>query len=643
MKLLVSPILFLFLFKCYAQQSVIDSLEEKLVHASEKEKAGILNYLSKEHLSTGNSDKALTSAKRALEVAVRHNNKRENIKALRNIGAIYINHGEYQHTLNYYIQALKISEQINDKLEIANSYNGIGNVYMYLQNFKMCEENYGKAIELYKELKNKEKEAVTLGNMGYVRLLEGRYEEGLNYFLQQLERARQGKDKLTLATALHGTGEAYTQLNQSAKALSFYEKALEIDLELANKTDIAKDYLSIAGAYDDMKEWNNAKDYYGKALKILQELEDKHMIQMVHGELSNMYAKMGDYKKALESRNLSMQLKDSIFQLESTKQIAEMQTKYETNKKEQQIALLNKEKQKDKVIRYALMGGAVMFFFMTFLIYNRYRLKHKANQLLTAKNEIIEEQHKSIKDSINYAKRIQQAILPTDKEIQKAFSDFFILYKPKDVVSGDFYSFTQKEGKVILAAIDCTGHGVPGAFMSMIGNDQLNHIILEKGITKPSEILTQLNKDIKTALKQRDDTSETRDGMDIALCSIDLNNNQLEYAGAMRPLYYINGELKEMQGDKMPIGGTTDESYNYTNKQISIKKGDTIYLSSDGYADQFGGEKQKKFMTKNFKKLLLSTHNKPMKEQQKILDETFEKWKGSLEQIDDILVIGVRI
>jgi serine phosphatase RsbU (regulator of sigma subunit) len=221
--------------------------------------------------------------------------------------------------------------------------------------------------------------------------------------------------------------------------------------------------------------------------------------------------------------------------------------------------------------------------------------------------------------------------------------EYFIFYKPKDIVSGDFYFYAQRSDKIILAVADCTGHGVPGAFMSMIGNDFLNQIIIEKGITRPSEILNQLNKGVKKALKQESGKSETSDGMDIALCTLDLKNKKMEYAGAMRPLFHADIELKEIHADKASIGGATSDDYQFTNHQLDLNEGDSIYIFTDGYVDQFGGEKGKKFMAKNFKNLLAGIHKKDMTEQHQILNNTINEWSKEKEQVDDILVMGIKI
>lgn len=294
------------------------------------------------------------------------------------------------------------------------------------------------------------------------------------------------------------------------------------------------------------------------------------------------------------------------------------------------------------------------------LIYARdIRERLKMEKEIRDKNYIIEQKNKDITDSINYAKRIQQAILADMSEIKNVIPESFILFKPKDIVSGDFYWFTHRDGTVFIAAVDCTGHGVPGGFMSMIATSFLQEVINEKNILSPERVLDEMRSKITVALKQKGDVMENRDGLDIALCSI--SNNSLKFSGANNPLWIVrkdtngiseieeriylksnNGySLVEFSPDKQPIGAHPNPQP-FTLKSVNLKKGDSLYLFSDGYADQFGGPKRKKFMYRNFAELILSLQEKSMNEQHKALDSVIEEWRGSLEQIDDILVIGLR-
>ena len=269
---------------------------------------------------------------------------------------------------------------------------------------------------------------------------------------------------------------------------------------------------------------------------------------------------------------------------------------------------------------------------------------HKEKERINILKQEIERKHQEIVDSVTYAQRIQEAILPSRQEINGAIANNLILFKPRDIVSGDFYWFSRKGDECILACVDCTGHGVPGAFMSMIGNTLLNQIVNERDIVQPDLILNELNREITSALKQDAAGSDSRDGMDISILNLNLKGNQLQYAGANRPLYFIrNNELTETKANKVAIGGhMQEEEKQFTNHVFDLQKGDTIYLSSDGYADQFSPN-DKKLMTKKFKEIVLGIQHLSMPEQEKYLDHFITDWRGNMEQTDDVLVIGVRV
>ena len=305
---------------------------------------------------------------------------------------------------------------------------------------------------------------------------------------------------------------------------------------------------------------------------------------------------------------------------------------------------------------------ATVALFSAVLIQSRYSLTKKeiiarlklieSNKILELQKNIIEEKNKDITDSINYAKKIQEAILPSFALKQKLFPEAFILFLPRDIVSGDFYWYSEKNGKKIIAAVDCTGHGVPGAFMSMIANVFLNQIVNEKGLTKPSDILNQLRELIIEALKQTGTSGENQDGMDISLLSIDNESGLAEYAGANNPLWIIRNETQdansspsviEIKGNKQPIGIYSGPATPFTNHEIKLNTGDFLYLFTDGFADQIGGPLEKKYKHKNFKELVISVNQNTAIEQESIFSKTTKEWKGVLDQTDDILVIGIKI
>ena len=267
----------------------------------------------------------------------------------------------------------------------------------------------------------------------------------------------------------------------------------------------------------------------------------------------------------------------------------------------------------------------------------------KTNASLQEAYTEIEEKNKHIEDSIRYAKRIQNAILPPDEYVDKLLENYFILYKPKDIVSGDFYWVNKKDGMVYIAAVDCTGHGVPGAFMSIVGHDQLDYAVNVSGARRPAEILDALNQGVTATLRQTRTVLSVKDGMDIALCGINFKKKKLEYAGAFNPMYLLrDNELTQVKANKFPVGAFIGEELSkFTNNELDIRDGDVVYIFSDGYADQFGGPDNRKFLSKRFRDMLLDIHKRPAREQRDILDQTIEDWKGQYSQVDDILVIGI--
>jgi len=298
----------------------------------------------------------------------------------------------------------------------------------------------------------------------------------------------------------------------------------------------------------------------------------------------------------------------------------------------------------------------VIFIILSIVFYIRYRerkLKHEKKVLeqkvrertaeISRQRDKIAAQNKDITDSIHYASRIQSALLPSDEFAKSVLDSYFILFKPRDIVSGDYYWLTQIHNKTIVVAADCTGHGVPGAFMSMLGVSFFNEIVNTMSNLQANRILNRMRNYVKKTLYQRGEDDEAKDGMDLALCIIDKKKKKLQYAGAYNSLYYIrDGELNQIKADRMPIGVHVVEKDSFTNHQIDLEPDDIFYIFSDGYVDQFGGEKGSKFKSKPFKRLLMKIHEEPIEEQKEILESELDDWKGDYSQVDDIIVIGFK-
>ncbi|MCK4663786.1 MAG: tetratricopeptide repeat protein [Bacteroidales bacterium] len=690
---------FILMFCCsYANtQTIIDSLENILKFATKNEKTEILNKLSFEYSSIS-FKKSFDYGNEALELAKKTGNKLEHGNALYNLGdayyyqsnynkalkyyqksllifqetdnkekiAILLNSiglinfylGKYDEAIKYFNKSLKINEEINNKQGIAMCLQNIAMVYVDWKNYEKALEYYKEALEINYELDKKSRIAALLQNIGIIYTKYDNYDKTIEYYQKSYEIFEKIDDKQGIACVLNNIGEVYKAWNKNEIALNYFQKSLALFEELGFKYGITANFYNIGEIYLGCRKYKLALEYFDKSLNTAKSIHLKEYIFDNYNIFSETYFAMGNYKKALEYYKKYTTLKDSVFSEETHKQIIEIQTKYETDKKKKEIEILNKEKELHKVkiarqniIIYAVIAGLFLLSILALLIYNRYRYKQKANKLLTRQNNEIKSQRdkiavqqKNITDSIQYASRIQNALLPEDVYIKEVIPEHFILNKPKDIVSGDFYWLKQIKNMLIITVADCTGHGVPGAFMSMLGVSFLNEIVKDKNIISASQALNRLNESVKKALHQTGKDDEARDGMDIALCVINKDTLELEFSGAYNPVYIVrNKELIQLKGDKRPIGIHLKRDIVFTDKQLQLQKGDLIYIFSDGYIDQFGGEKGTKFKATPFKKLLVNIYDKTMDEQKEILNNTIEEWKGNYEQIDDILIMGIKI
>lgn len=715
-------LLFLLAFNSmYCQQNPkIEEFEKKLqVTTDAKLKIEILNRLGEMYLRTQPA-KARKYCITALELSEKTNNAQGKVNSSNTIANSYYLEGDYNSSLEYYLKALKVVEDLGDKKGIANGLMGVGNIYSAQGNNKLALEYQLKSMKIREELNDKDGIAGCYNNIGIIYMDQQEYDKALEYQLKSLKLKEEAGDKKGTSSSLGNIGSIYYELGNYTLAMEYQQKAFEIRKELNNKKGMAMSYIDMGNIYEKQGRLGDAIQSELKAITIAKEVGYKSALKGAYLSLSAMYEKLDSTKHALDYYKQFTAIKDSIFNKENSSKLIEMQTRFDTDRKEKEIALLTKGKEiqflqakhqqfeiekhrmealqnkmealqrkreiqlkgrelqgeklkneaknkeikiqevelkNQRIVKNVITGGLLIACLFAIGLFVGIRQKQKANKNLEQKNNeiaeaynIIEisrdqiaEKNKNITDSINYAKRIQQAILPSTEEMDKYLKDYFIFYRPKDIVSGDFYFYAEQNNKIVIAAADCTGHGVPGAFMSMIGNDMLNQIIMEKGITKPSEILNHLNKSMKRALKQESEKSGTTDGMDIAICAMDIANRKVEYAGAMRPLYFVSNEFGKIDGDSRSIGGYTSEDFQFTNHDLNLNSGDTFYIFTDGYVDQFGGEKGKKFMTKNFQSLLSTIHKRPLNEQHDILDQTLSSWKQEKEQVDDVLVIGIKV
>jgi len=621
----------------------IDSLKEKI--NKPKHDAQVFHHYGGYYYKTGEYDKALESYRKALRIYKKNKNRNRIASTANNIGLVFEKKGEYEKALEYLLKALSIQEKINAKEDLARNYLNIGLINMRIGNYKKALEYYEKSQKLRIQLDDKEGLALVYNNMAILYYHMGEYANVRSYFEKAYRIYKEEGNKRKQAMTLSNLGEIYALIGKHEKALSAYYECAEIEKKLQDKNGLIGTYGMIARVLRKRNQNDRALSYLKKGLKLAEEINSQSQLKEIYRELYATFKAKNNHSEALHWHEKYFAMHDSIFNATKNKQLNELQTKYETEKKEQKIKLLNKEKKvqelKLKKQRYfSLFLIIILLVIATFA----FALLFQKRKIMAA-NRKLAYQQKQITDSITYASRIQNAILPTKAQIESIFRDaYFILFKPKELVSGDFYYANQKNQKKIIASIDCTGHGVPGAFMSMLGFSFLNEIISTSNNIKANEILDALRENVIEALHQKQEIGTGKDGMDIALCVIDEQNQQIEFSGAYQNMLYVsNGEIHRYKGDKMPIGIHYKENIPFTSEHIKYNPGDSIYLFSDGYIDQFGGEHNKKFRLKNFEHLLANIEDHSLTERKRILAETIEKWKGDQHQLDDIMVIGLQL
>ncbi|MDF2453160.1 MAG: protein serine/threonine phosphatase [Bacteroidota bacterium] len=655
--ILLLIILNLFQHNTLAQNPITDSLL-KLLKTNKQDtfRINILNDISKEYRNTGDYEFAISYSKQAETLATKLNFKKGLAKALNASGVIYEIQGSYPKALDYYLRSLKIREEIGDKKGIANSLNNIGIIYYYQRDYPKALNNYSRSLKIREEIKDENGIATCLNNIGIIYKNQGEHAKALEHYFRALKIRETIDDKKGIASCVNNIGNIYFEQGHYPKALEYYLHSLKINEEIGDKNGLASSYINLGDTYLKIGNETLAIEYEIKALSLANEIEALDLIKTANEFLSNAYAKTNQHQKAFEHYKAFINARDSLFNEKNTKKLLQSELKFDYEKKEQaskleqekKDALALEEQKKQKVIRNSFMGGFVLLFVLSIVIFRSYRNKKIANELISLQKNTIEEKQKHILDSIHYAKRIQEALLKEEQHVSNHLPEHFVLFKPKDIISGDFYWALEKQGHLYLAAADCTGHGVPGAMMSMLGIAFLNEINGTNELLSPAEILNRLRDKV---VKELGSSGQTKDGMDISLCKINLETRALEWAGANNPLWSIqsssspggfgNKELKEIKADKQPIG-YTDVYKPFTNHTF-IEKNCTYYLFTDGYADQFGGPKGKKFKYKSMQEKLINLYDKPLETQKNELATIFDEWKGNLEQVDDVCVIGIRI
>ena len=632
-----------------------------------------------------NPDSTYIIGHRELEIARDKKYKKQESQALNTIGASFQIKGNLLKAIEMYQQSLKIREELGDKKGVSASLSNIGSIYISINELDKALGYQQRSLKMFEEMKNNEGKASAFNNIGLIYNNLSDFPKALDYCRQSLKLYEELGDKAGIRAANDNIGSAYFQAAEYSKALEFYIKSLAIATEMGDKQNSSITLSWIGKSYMKKKMYSHALDNLDKAKLISLELEDIYSEREVSSVLYETYKAMGNKDKALKNYERFIVLRDSISKEENLMEINNKELEYEYKKKAAGDSIKNDEEQKvkdaliyaknaqieqDKTQKWALYGGLFLGFVFGGLMYNRFRITSKQKKIIEIKNKetedqktVIEKKQKEILSSISYAKRLQEAILPPQKLVKQYLSESFFLYKPKDIVAGDFYWFEVMQAKmdearvdsenpaankvftspdnIFIAAADCTGHGVPGAMVSVVCSNALNRTVKEFGISEPGKILDKVRELVIETFEKSE--SEVNDGMDISLCCLNKKKNELQWSGANNPLWIIrDNKFIEFKPDKQCIGKMDDPSI-FTTHIIPLKINDLIYLFTDGYADQFGGEKGKKFKYQQLKELLLANSHLSMLDQKEILNNTIEEWKGNLEQVDDILIIGIKV
>jgi serine phosphatase RsbU (regulator of sigma subunit) len=663
-----------FLAMEYAAQAL--QIAESLNDSSEI--ATFYNYLGDSYFSKKSYSMAMDNYFKSYLIFQRLNDQKNVAYSYLDIGAVYFEQNLSSIAYGYFIKARDIFESTNDKEGLSHAYDKIGFVLLRQGDETNALEHFINSHYFRKSLKDTLLTAISNKNIAEVYFQREEFDKAISFLNDASINFKAIKDYLNIAETDFKIGEIYTYNKDFRKAKEYYQSALTNFQKFGKLYEISKTYNRLSKVHLDEGNIAVFKDFATRALEIANENEFLDIKAESYSLLSKYYELTNQIEMAFKFERMRSGVVDSIIEARYISQSAEMQVSFEIQRQENAIQILTKEQEmsqtkirNQRIISISIALATLLILFSAIVLYRSNQNRKKVNQLLVAQKKDIEDKNfelerqkdsieekniriqrinKNITGSINYASRIQQAMLPKTGYYRQFVKDIFVYFRPKEIVSGDFYWFARnaEQNKVFLAAVDCTGHGVPGAFMSLIGISFLNQIVNAQKLTEPDLILNRLHEYIRASLNQA--RNQSRDGMDIALCAVDYNNKVVEYAGARNPLIYIvNNEVFQLKADGMDIGGIQKESERrFTKQTFPLEDDMTLYLFTDGYQDQFGGRDKQKFMRKNFKDLLFNIHQSDMIIQYQRLDETIENWisqeDGSkLEQVDDILVVGVKI
>ncbi|MDQ3047022.1 MAG: tetratricopeptide repeat protein [Bacteroidota bacterium] len=634
-------------------QSAID-LADKIGFPSGS--ATALQHMGYTYDGLGDYLNAEKSYRKAYEISLEIGNKKDAASILNNIGTIFLSRSNYAKALDYIVRSMKLCEEISDKEGIARANINMGIVYKNQKLENKALECYKKAQILCEELKNTRGLAFVYSNIAVIYSGKEEYDKSTEFYKKALKIHEDQNNIFMVAFMNNNIGQNYFNQNKYNEAGEYLEKALTMRTKILDKKGIAESTAWKGMMHAELGNFAQAITDLKTAIQIAEEIQTPEILRQSHQQLAKLLYKKGNYREAYEHYVQFHEITDSIFNTENTQEISEIKTNYEVDKKEAELkaqadaleVISHEEKKRDRLVLLSVAGILLIVLVFSFFLYKRFKITSKQKEIIEIKNQetesqknLIEEKQREIIGSITYAKRLQQAILPPDSAIQQHLPDSFLFYQPKDIVAGDFYWLHVNDFYIYIAAADCTGHGVPGAMVSVVCSNAINRAVNEFQIADTGKILDK-TRDLVIGTFERSGEN-VMDGMDISLARISRSDNTVQWSGANNPLWYMkNGQFEEIKGDKQPVG-VCDHPLPFQAHSINMQKGESFYLLTDGYADQFGGSKGKKFKSNQLKSLISSNMGKEMEFQRNALMNEFVNWKGNLEQIDDICILGIRL
>ena len=668
-----------------SSQRIVDSLQQRIANSKDPhQRLPEQARLAVQYFTAGDQKKAYELLSETEKESKQIHSKAGLAGVLHARGTLCYYTSQFDSALVFFDEALSLRRQIDDRPGILKTLSNMGGIHYMLVNNAKALTYYEEVLRKEAEWGFREGEHLPINNIGAIYYSLGMPSKALVYFRKADRVYSQRQETSHLIMTYDGYHNCYKYQKMYDSAIYYAHKTRKLSEDLGEELSVGYALHNIGACYLSMKKYDQAIPYIRQALLKAQEQKDKRLQLSCYGNFAGIYLETGkpdstsyyvekvmalekelqlevnsddlyklyaayyaqknDFKNAYNYMYKYSNLHDSLYNIQANGQVNEMQEKYQSEKKEKENLLLSSENELHKKTQnflLLLLIAAVLVVGGTVLAYSKIR---KTNRMLGEQKQIVTEKQKEILDSIAYARRIQFALLGSNAVFNEHLGEHFVLFMPKDVVSGDFYwGAAVDEGFLYLTA-DCTGHGVPGAFMSLLNISKANQIVKERQVTRPDLVLNELRKEIIQALNPGEQSEETKDGMDAVLCKLDLKNKKLEYAAANNSFYLVrDGELIICKADKMPVGKGHDDSIPFTLHRQDLKTGDLVYTFTDGLADQFGGPFGKKYKYKQFETLLLSISALSMQEQKRRIEDSFLKWKRDLEQVDDICVIGIRI